>query len=307
MTNKIIVPLTIIMFLYLTAGTARSESSYEKNIRSAIKSLESRDIDKAKKLFTKAGKAAQKDNDWKGLIDIGYSFLSLDDRQNAEKYFSAADNVSRALVDWKPHGAMGYAFLSIGNTERANQSFETTRLQAGTANDVYGLIEAARGFLEIDNISKALGSLEDGKKIAGKTHNSDALRTIAKHFLRMDHQSGYQECIRLAQSIEDDLKELPPPPRGWQAYGESIAGLEEIPQDIQKANRASADREIADKYRWIVESQRQALKQKEMFLKYSQYYQTQTTQYYPAGIQSYFAADILRTDYLAHGLYHLFH
>jgi len=171
--------------------------------------------------------------------------------------------------------------------------------------DTMAVVKAI-GFSACKKITKASNILDNAKDISEENKNVEALMDIALLFRTLNESEKYQSCIAIAKNIKNEITNLPDPPAGWQAYGESIAGPKRLHPEVQKANRASADNDIAEKYRWLVEQQRQALHQKEMALRYSSYYRPVTTSPYTARVPA-LNVDILKHYFVTHGMYHLFH
>jgi hypothetical protein len=220
--------------------------------------------------FKKAGEFARKARSWQGCIDSAYGLLALE--QNKEKVvylFDQALAFAKRNKDWRGCVATGYGYSSLSiilnKKKDAAQAFKQAAIFSKKDGDWRGLLESGKGFFALGETSQAIDYYNAAFKIAKELESAEGLNKLADSYRKSASLQNAKECMRLAES-------LTPPPPGWEPAGETVAGPPKISPEIQRASRESADKEIAEKTKWLIEQKKAEVKRKERAKVYINYY-----------------------------------
>ncbi|MCH7505079.1 hypothetical protein IID04_05565 [PVC group bacterium] len=293
--------------LLLFRGLGNAETTYDAHIQNGINHAKNQDMKSARKAFLKAAKDAKSKKDWRNLLDAGYSLLSLGEVSLAKDTFTDCQSIVSEHSEWQSSLALGFAFMSVRDSKRAERYFLESKNKSLKNEDVYGLIESAKALFSISVEPQASEALEKAQILSQNTKNIDALEEICQLLHQNKDILPYDECRRKITQLREEISNLPKPPRGWEAWGETIASPPPIPLETQKASREIADRILSEKYRWIADMKRESLRKKEQAVKYASYYTPYRPSIYPSALSTHLAWDFLRTYYTLHGLHHYIH
>ncbi|MEA3328349.1 MAG: tetratricopeptide repeat protein [Candidatus Omnitrophota bacterium] len=255
--------------------------------------------------FKKAASLARKARSWQGCIDSGYGLLALEQINEAELLFTKAFAFAERNRDWRGCVASGYAYsglpIMLKKQQAVISAFEKAARFSKRDGDWRGLLEAGKGLFSIGRREPAVKYYNQAFQTAKKLESAEGLKNLAVTYRESGNPEKARECSRLAgASIA--------PPAGWQPAGETVAGPPQISPEIQKANRLSADKEIAQKIKWLIEQKKAEVKRKEKanvclnyYYPYANYFSWRPTYgSWTVGWASY----CLRNYYFSNGLWY---
>jgi len=240
---KKILIIAILILLVSIYGYSRTILQNKNDAMArAYKACTEKKIDIAKDWFRKAGSFAQNANDWQGLLDAGYGLSTLGRPEEAEKYFSKTEKIVIQKEDWHGAVALGYAYASLPKSlnllNKAVELWQKAGKWARDKNDMYGIIETGRGFMSIGMSIEAEKYFDIAKKLLKKIPDSNAARILAQAYKKM----GGNKAIKYNQ----------PKPEA----GKTIRKPKNMPIELQKAQRASIDKDIETQAEWRKEQMR---------------------------------------------------
>ncbi|MDP3980065.1 MAG: hypothetical protein Q8Q33_01485 [Chlamydiota bacterium] len=262
------------------------QNAMQNDFAQGFKAAKEKNRDEAIQWFSKAGNEAIVDRNWQGALDAGNALTHMGEPKSAKNLFIEADQIAQTGQDWRSMIAVGYAFASLPpNPEKeqlTSNAFAAAAAFANNKKDWLGLTEAANGLLHMNKKQDAIQILDMAKTIVDKVNSEKGAQVLAKLYEKsgsiesanamLNAQQQYAAMYENAQSSS-----FVPPPPGWNPVGETVAGPPVIDIEIQKANRAAADSEIAAKNEYILQ-QKQIEHELEMKAnEYANYY------YYPYG------------------------
>ena len=209
------------------------------------------DPNKAKKLFDQAFRSANNERSWQGLVAAGYALSSLPKEMGllskAKKAFLSAKKQSVKQVDWR------------------------------------GLVESAQGLQLVDEPEKANEALELALELVQESQDAEGASAVSQAFTKLGNSAKAAQAQALTNDISrargGDTRVVKKPPSGWSSFGKSVRDADEVSVEAQRLNRASADKDIANKMEYIKQQEQIKLEEKkyraqlaEAYLYYSGYY-----------------------------------
>ncbi len=260
----------------------------DTSLANAYQAIQNEDSAGAESGFSQAAKQAQKIQDWQGLTDAAYGIAALGKPDQALALFQQAFQIARDKKSWQGLIAAGYGISSlpkeVAGLTQSNEAFIQAEQLASQNQDWRGLIESAKGFNVVGNQAKANRILNNTYTLAEETQDAEAAMALASAFQTMGNRAQSARAQDLANYLSrqdgGDVRGVKtPPPPGWSATGKSVRDAEDVPEQAQRLNRASVDKDIDNKMAYIKEQERlKAEKERnrtrlaEAYLYYSGYY-----------------------------------
>jgi len=268
-------------------GKKPDVSKVDTILRHAYASVKSDDNPSAVNNFKEAGKLAKEINDWQGVVDAAYGLAALGSHKSAHRLFLDATRIASNTNSWEGLVATGYGISSlpqelnaIGSARRAFNMAEDLALQS---QDWRGLVETARGYTTLNTPGRGEALLDRALRLVENEKDAEGAFAIAQVYNSMGNKTKAAQAQSLANALNrsqgGDTRLVKPPPPGWSALGKSVRDPDEVPLEVQRLNRASADQDIAHKAEYINEQNRLELEEKrqqaelaQAYLYYSSYY-----------------------------------
>ena len=277
----------VFMFLLSTVSYAAEKLSKEEEMQNlhatALLSLTNENLASAEKSFNSAGKIAISIKSWPGCVESGYGLLACNKPEDGIKFFEKANSFSSEKNDWRGCLSAGVVLVNLppglGAYNKGISFLMNARTVSEKTEDWRGLIETAKIAVKVKDVELASACLKSSRRIAENEESSSGLRESARLFKQIGMKGEAKECYELAKNFKDDSKQIVPPPPGWKAAGETVAGPKEISPETQKALRASADMQIKENLAY--EKQQEKLKVEKQKISAERYrYANTYTPYY---------------------------
>jgi len=265
--------LLLVLSVLVMAASGYSMTAKEKlndAMGRAYKAASEKNKEAAKDWFRKGAQYAVEANSWTGLIDSGYGLSTLGLPEEAKSAFDNASKIVMQEKDWHGAVAIGYAYASLpktlGTTDLAVQLWSNAKGWALNSGDWAGLIESGRGFLSVAKNKEAEGCFDQANSIIKDFPTEQSIKAIVNAYKAVGNEQKAMECSQYKISSSSA------PPPGWvPTVGESVRSAKTVSPEVQQAQRASIDQDIAAKRQ--MEAQEEQLKYEEKMQKQQLAYQ----------------------------------
>lgn len=284
--KNILLSILVLMLISSIAYAKTAEVNMNDAMARAYKAATEKKTDAAQKWFGKAKKYAIDANNWQGLLDAGYGLSTLGLPEEAVQCFYSASSIIISSKNWHGGVALGYAYASLPDKlnvlDKANSIWKKSIVWAEGKNDLYGLVEVGRGFISINKNKEAEECFDLARNLLKKTPTEKGIKVLVEAYRKLGKEEKAAECARL---MPKDVGEFPP---GWRpTVGESVRGTKTVPVEVQKAQRASVDKDIQAKEEWEreqakLEQQERMQKQRLAYAAYRDYLRYYSYPYYGA-------------------------
>ncbi len=269
--------VVLVSSLELALFAQDNQNAVDNSMGQAYAYLSDKDVSKAKEMFVKAGELATNDDNWRSLIEASQGLIVCGDFTQAKNFLDIASDLLDQNYDSQAQLALAYGIMGLppDRREALHASIPISRAYsiASKSEDWYVLTEVAKLSFALDDDSKALDALSYAVTIAKRRKDAQACLKLSTIYEKYNYPDNAYTCRQLAESYKEEQKaDVPPPPPGWSAAGESVAGPPEIDPEVGKAIRASADQQISDKREWMLEQKRIEAEQHSTYQTYSYFY-----------------------------------
>lgn len=252
-------------------SSQRSDDALARGYLAASKA----NVPEALSYFSKAASYAEKDRDWQALIDAGNAFSALGKPKKALGPFERAYHVAYTEKDWRGLVALGYSYASLPDNlsgkKKAVAALKSAFKVSRSKKDWRGLYESARAFLSIGEKAWVKKVLSSSRKTVISSGSRLAPSSFAQLAAKIDDKRLRDMYSGIANKPLSSA-ESSPPPKGWSAYGESVAGPGKIDIDAQIAMRKSVDKEIARTMSQITKVREKEKQRFDYYIAYRDYY-----------------------------------
>lgn len=259
-TIRVFLYFFISLFFVAPAFSMTAKEKLDDALGRAYKAASEKNIDQAKDWFKKSSDFAREANSWKGLLDSGYGLSTLGLANEAKTMFDSAQNIISQEKDWHGAIALGYAYASLPKELKATESainiWNKGKVWAESDNDLWGIIESGRGLMSVSKNKEAEECFDLAKEIVKDAPSEEAIKVLVQAYRKLGNEDKAMECAKIEINPKGGI------PAGWvPTAGESVRGSKTTPVEVQVAQKASIDQDVARKQEY--ELQQKQLKQEE--------------------------------------------